>query len=59
MDISRQENKVPQDRISEVHEQDEMRHTNVHDTSDSDDNGDVTTDEKVQDDEEDYEVNKT
>ena len=59
MDISHQENKVPQDRISEVHEQDEMRHTNVHDTSDSDDNGDVTTDEKVQDDEEDYEVNKT
>ena len=34
VDISHQENKVSLDRISEIHEQEESRETNVHDVKD-------------------------
>ena len=60
VDISRQENKITHDRVSEVHEQEESRSINIHEASEDHDNqdeeshedGDYVTDT-------DYEVNKT
>ena len=60
VDISRQENKITSDRVSEVHEQEESRSVNNHDISDNlDDQEEDTTETEDQDTEDDYEVNKT
>ena len=60
LDISRQENKITSNRVSEVHEQEEPRSINKHDISDdSDDQDDEVGETEDQDTDSDYEVNKT
>ena len=54
VEISRQENKISSDRISEIHEQESLRETNVHDTKDNESNTDnKDTDKDGQDDNDD------
>ena len=58
LDISRQENKITSNRISEVHEQEESCSINKHDIlDDSEDQDDKVSETEGQDTDGDYEVN--